>query len=58
MWGQLATRPDLSFAVSLLARFQANLGIEHWKPLMHTIGYVKNTMDYGVTYSQIYDSLP
>jgi hypothetical protein len=24
MWGQLATRPDLSFSVSLLARFQAN----------------------------------
>ena len=23
MWGQLATRPDLSFSVSLLARFQA-----------------------------------
>ena len=28
MWGQLATRPDLSFSVSLLARFQANPGIE------------------------------
>ena len=26
MWGQLATRPDLSFSVSLLARFQANPG--------------------------------
>jgi len=50
MWGQLATRPDLSFTVSLLFRFQANPGIEHWDALMHVIGYIKNTINYGVTY--------
>ena len=44
-------RPDLSFSVSLLARFQANPGIEHWNALMHIIGYIKNTIDYGLTYS-------
>ena len=58
MWGQLATRPDLSFAVSLLSRFQANPGIEHWKALMHVIGYVKNTIDYGLTYSRDGDISP
>ena len=52
MWGQLATRPDLAFAISLLARFQANPGIEHWNALMHVTGYIKNTMDYGITYSR------
>ena len=51
MWGQLATRPDLSFSVSLLACFQANPGIDHWNALMHVIGYIKNTIDYGLTYS-------
>jgi hypothetical protein len=51
MWGQLATRPDLSFCVSLLAQFQANPGIDHWNVLMHIIGYIKNTIDYGLTYS-------
>ena len=51
MWGQLATCPDLSFPVSLLACFQANPGIEHWRALMHVLGYVKNTIDYGLTYS-------
>jgi hypothetical protein len=50
MWGQLATRPDLSFSVSLLSRFQANPGIDHWNALLHVIGYVKNTLDYGLTY--------
>ena len=58
MWGQLATRPDLSFAVSLLARFQANPGIEHWKVLMHIIGYIRNTLDYGLTYSCDVDLTP
>src|ERR1700678_2092181 len=52
MWGQLATRPDLAFSVSLLARFQSNPGIEHWNALMHIIGYIKNTMDYGLTYTR------
>jgi hypothetical protein len=52
MWGQLATRPDLSFSLSLLARFQANPGIDHWNALMHVIGYIKNTLDYGLTYSR------
>ena len=58
MWGQLATRPDLSFAVSLLSRFQADPGIEHWKSLLHVIGYIKNTMDYGLTYSRDSDLTP
>lgn len=58
MWGQLATRPDLSFAVSLLSRFQSNPGIEHWKALLHVIGYVKNTIDYGLTYSRDADLTP
>ena len=35
MWGQLVTCPDLLFSVSILARFQANPRIKHWKALMH-----------------------
>lgn len=58
MWGQLATRPDLSFAVSLLARFQANPGIEHWSALLHVVRYIKNTLDLGLTYSRDYDLSP
>ena len=50
MWGQLTMHPDLSFLVSLLARFQANPGIKHWEVLMHVIRYIKNTLDYGLTY--------
>ena len=58
MWGQLPTCPDLSFPVSLLVHFQANLGIEHWRALIHVLGYVKNTIDYGLTYSRECDLSP
>lgn len=58
MWGQLATRPDLAFSISLLARFQANPGIEHWKALIHVVGYIRNTLDYGLTYSRDFDISP
>jgi hypothetical protein len=44
MWGQLPTRPDLAFSVSLLAHFQDNPGIDHWNPLIHVLGVYQ---EYG-----------
>jgi hypothetical protein len=44
--------------VSLLARFQSNPGKEHWNALMHVIGYIKNTLDFGLTYSHDYELSP
>src|SRR6266545_797461 len=58
MWGQLATRPNLSFVVSLLSQFQVDLGIEHWNTLMHVIEYIRNTMDYGLIYFCNYNITP
>ena len=50
MWLQVATRPDLAFAVGLLARFAHNPGKEHWRALKHVMGYVKGTISYGIMY--------
>ncbi len=58
MWGQLATRPDLCFPVSLLACFQSNPGLAHWKALLHVLGYVKATIDYGIVFSRDQSLIP
>ena len=58
MWAQLATQPDLAFSISLLAHFQSNLGIDHWNALMHVMGYIKNTINHGLTYSREFDISP
>lgn len=50
MWLQVATRPDLSFSVNLLARFAHNPGRMHWNALKHVMAYVKGTINYGISY--------
>lgn len=52
MWLQVATRPDLSYAVNVLSRFANNPGRKHWELLKHTLVYLKGTLDYGITYSR------
>jgi len=50
MWMQVATRPDLSYPVNLLARFAHNLEKAHWNALKHVLGYIKGTLDYAIRY--------
>jgi len=50
MWLQVATRPDLTFSVNMLARFAHNPGIAHWNTLKHVLTYIKGTKHYGITY--------
>jgi hypothetical protein len=50
--------PSWSFIRGLPIIFQANPGIEHWKVLLHIIGYIKNKIDYGLTYTREAELLP
>lgn len=50
MWAQVATRPDIAFALSVLSRFQANPGPAHWKAMLHLLAYLKGTISYKITY--------
>jgi hypothetical protein len=50
MYAQIATRPDLSYAVSTLSKFSSNPGKPHWTALMHVLQYIKGTLDYKITY--------
>jgi hypothetical protein len=50
MWLQVATRPDLLYAVNVLSRFANNPGQAHWNAMKHTLAYLKDTLDYGISY--------
>lgn len=42
------TRPDISTAVSMLGRFQADPGPVHWKHLQHLVRYLIGTSSHGL----------
>ena len=46
------TRPDISFAVGYVARFQANPLPLHWKLVKRILKYLKNTSNYGIFYGK------
>lgn len=52
-WAAAQTRPDISYAVSMLGHFQANPGLQHWHAMLHVVGYIKNTLDYSLTYTPL-----
>eukprot|EP00253_Pinus_taeda_P027648 PITA_27648 len=45
------TRPDLSFVVSLIARFMQNPHESHWKVAKRILCYVRGTVQFGIHYS-------
>jgi len=47
----VATRPDIAYAVGVLARFSKNPGVTHWKAVKHIFRYLKRTLDLKLTYS-------
>ena len=51
MYLSTCTRPDISYMVHKLARFNTNPGIAHWKAVKHLFRYLRGTMDLVFTYS-------
>jgi hypothetical protein len=51
-WGALATRPDISYAVSQVARFSANPGPAHWEAVKWIYRYLAGTKDLRLTYGE------
>ena len=45
MYVVVATRPDIAYAVSYLARFMSNPGPAHWEAVKRVIRYLKGTKD-------------
>ena len=47
---QTCTRPDISFAVGMLGRYQSNPGIDHWKAAKKVLRYLQGTKEHILTY--------
>ena len=50
MYAQTCTRPDISFAVGMLGRYQSNPGLDHWKAAKKVLRYLQGTKDHMLTY--------
>jgi hypothetical protein len=50
MYLSVGTRPDISFAVGALSRFNANPGQAHWKQVQHVFKYLAGTKDLMLCY--------
>ena len=46
MYATMCTRLDICYVVRMVSRYQANLGIMHWKTVKRILRYLKVTMDY------------
>ena len=45
------TRPDIAFAINLLARFSSEPTRRHWNEIKHIFRYLQGTIDLGLFYS-------
>jgi len=50
MYAQTCMRPDISFAVGIIGRYQSNLGLEHWKAAKKVLRYLQGTKNHMLTY--------
>lgn len=50
MYAMVLTRPDLSHAVSVVSRYMANPGKDHWRTVVWILRYLAGTTGYGLIY--------
>ncbi|KAL0399561.1 UNVERIFIED_CONTAM: Retrovirus-related Pol polyprotein from transposon TNT 1-94 [Sesamum radiatum] len=50
MYAQVCTRPDITFAVGILGRYQSNPGLDHWRAAKKVMRYLQGTKDYMLMY--------
>jgi hypothetical protein len=58
MYLAITSRPDISYSVGVLARFNSNPGPLHWKAVKHLFRYLKGSMDQKLVYGPSDSSEP
>jgi hypothetical protein len=52
----VATRPDISTAVSKIGHVMSNPGPSHWRQALHILRYLKHTKDLGLVFTKHHSS--
>ena len=52
MYNMICIRPEISFIVGMLGRFQQNPGVIHWKAVKKVLRYLQKTEDYSLVYKR------
>ena len=55
MYSMVCTRPDLAYSVSMVSRYMANPGKEHWSALKWILRYVKGSITKGLVFDGLKD---
>ena len=50
MYVQVCTKPDITFIVSMLERYQSNLGMNHWRVAKKVLRYLQGMKEYMLMY--------
>ena len=50
MYAMICTRPDVSYALSMTSRYQANYGEAHWIAVKNILKYLRRTKDMFLVY--------
>ena len=50
MYAMVYIRPDIEHTVSVVSRFMAQLGREHWQGVKRVFRYLRGTADIGLVY--------
>ena len=50
MYAMLCTRPNISYDVGMVSRYQSNPSEAHWKTVKRILKYLKGTVDYRLCY--------
>ena len=50
MYAMICTRPDVSYALSVTSRYQADPGEGHWTAVKNILKYLKRTKDVFLVY--------
>ncbi|KAK8562228.1 hypothetical protein V6N12_049274 [Hibiscus sabdariffa] len=50
MYAMICSRPDLSYALSMTSRYQANPGEGHWTAVKNILKYLRRTKDVFLVY--------